>query len=69
MKRTCTRCGKDCDRDKMMCQKVSFHEMGKGGRLIRTRTVAWLCPSCVSQDPVWNSEPWTSAPGATAHVG
>lgn len=50
----CTKCSKPTDRDLLTVKKVNYHEMGAGGRTIRSRVVGWLCPSCVAGDDEWN---------------
>lgn len=55
----CSRCHTETDRELLTVKKVSFVEMGVGGRTLQSRVVAWLCPSCVKEDPDWNREPFT----------
>lgn len=52
----CTQCGKPTERDLLTVKKVVFLEMGLGGRTIRSRVVAWLCPYDIKQDDDWNRE-------------
>lgn len=59
----CTRCGVKPQseletegepvsaRELLTVKKVSFLEMGAGGRSIRSRVLDWLCPVCVAGDP------------------
>ena len=58
----CSECGAHCSRDLLTVKKVSFLEMGEGARTIRSRVVAWLCPSCVAADHEFNLEKF-KAPG------
>jgi hypothetical protein len=37
-----------------MVKKVTFSTMGEGPRVIKSRRVGWLCPSCVRDDEAWN---------------
>lgn len=66
----CTRCGQrpapeeTKARDLLTVKKVSFLEMGMGGRTLRSRVVDWLCPACVAKDEDYNREPFV-APGNT----
>lgn len=61
---TCTSCGRnDVPREDMMVKKVGFHEVGKSGKLIRSRTVDRLCPSCVVADPAWKQTKYSDSPG------
>ena len=59
----CTRCDTPQKRDLLTVKKVSFLEMGTGGRVVRSRVTHWLCPSCVSKDEDFNREPF-KAPGS-----
>lgn len=54
----CTNCGTATKRDLLTAKKVSFLEMGVGGRTIRSRVTGWLCPSCVKKDEDYNREPF-----------
>lgn len=58
----CTRCGKMPvpgdnfqSKDLLLAKKVYFFQMGHSGKAVRTRTVEWLCPACIEQDPDWNA--------------
>lgn len=55
---SCTRCGAPCDRELLTVFKVSFNEMGMGGRVLKSRVSDWLCPKCVKEDPHWNQLPF-----------
>lgn len=50
----CTRCGTPTARGSLVVKKVSFARMGEGAKLIRSRVLDWLCPSCTVADPDWN---------------
>lgn len=50
----CTRCGKEHPRSDLVAKVASFRELGVGGRLVRSRTVAWLCENCMVYDPDYN---------------
>lgn len=66
----CTICGaapglsETESRDLLTVKKVSFLEMGLGGRTLRSRVVGWLCPRCVKADPDYQREPF-AVPGDT----
>lgn len=51
----CTRCGRDETKDRLTALKVSFLRMGIGGRTLKSRVIAWLCPGCLGKDKVYNS--------------
>lgn len=59
----CTVCGLECERDVLVVKKINFAAMGAGGKVVRSRTKAWLCDTCLPKDPDWNAEPYSSAPG------
>ena len=46
----------DVDRELLTVKKVVFLEMGEGGRTVKSRVTAWLCPTCTATDPDWNRE-------------
>jgi hypothetical protein len=54
----CTRC--DAASDDLTTKQVAFL---KGGRRIRQRVVAWLCPECLEADTEWSLPKRASAPG------
>jgi hypothetical protein len=59
----CTNCGNNVPKDTMMVKKVSFHELGKSGKMVRSRTVDRLCAPCVVKDPAWSQKKWADSPG------
>jgi ribosomal protein S14 len=67
----CTRCGRSVGRENLKVKRVQFREMGAGGPVVATRTVAWLCvvpaadggPSCLESDPDWSREKYMASPG------
>lgn len=56
-------CGRETLRDLLTVMKVVFTEMGQGGKILRSRTVGWLCDECVEKNDYWNLQAFTSAPG------
>lgn len=63
IKYECTYCHVDVGRDKLMAKRVQFLTMGKSARVLRSRTVAWVCNDCAKLDNDWTSEPWMDSPG------
>jgi hypothetical protein len=49
----CTNCDTITDRDLLTIKQVRFVEIGVGGKQLKSRNIAWLCPACVARDPVW----------------
>jgi hypothetical protein len=43
--------------------KVQFTEMGAGAKVLRSRTLAWLCDECIEKEPAYNLPPHQGAPG------
>lgn len=56
-------CGRHTERELLTVKKVVFTVMGAGGKVLKSRTVAWLCDECVEKDPEYTSEPYANAPG------
>ena len=56
----CTQCGKQENREMLVVKKVQFQELGVLPTTLRSRSVAWLCPSCVAADADWNQELYSS---------
>lgn len=54
----CSRCHTHTSRELLTVKKVSFVEMGAGGRTLKCRVTAWLCPKCTAEDAVWQQEPF-----------
>lgn len=53
----CNGCGKPTRRSMLTVKKVLFTGMGAGAKTDRARVIAWLCPPCVKDDPIWNQPP------------
>jgi len=49
-----------------MVKRVQFREMGARGKVIMTRTLAWLCRPCLGRDAEWGRPAFTAAPGTEA---
>lgn len=63
----CSGCGKVTKRELLVVKKVQFQELGVKPLTLRSRSVAWLCPTCVARDPHWRQDPYAS-PGMTRPV-
>lgn len=67
----CSACGRNVGRDNLRAKQVAFREMGRNGKVIKSRTIAWLCvvpltvdgKSCLDKDPDYNRETWFDSPG------
>lgn len=68
---SCSLCNREVGKTNLYVKRATFKEVGKGGRLKRTRTVSWLCiipqpdgsPSCLHKDPDWNKPAYLESPG------
>jgi hypothetical protein len=65
----CTTCGEMpipgnniASRDMLLQKKVMFADMGTYGKVRRTRTVGWLCPKCLLEDPDYNAKKYPDRP-------
>lgn len=59
----CARCDATPGREGLVAVRVQFVTIGKPQRLIRSRTTEWICNPCMEQDPAYNQEALTDAPG------
>ena len=59
----CTECGNKPGRENLCVKRVSFNEIGRNGKRLKTRTVAWLCEDCRNIDPAWRAEKHHESPG------
>lgn len=50
----CTNCGEIIPREQVTVVRVQFMPPGSGAKVIKSRTINWLCPPCRDADPVWN---------------
>lgn len=50
-------------RDELSVKKAVFQKLGPGGRIIRSRSVGWICDTCRELDPDYLREPWSESPG------
>lgn len=50
----CTRCGEDRKRDELSQKKVMFAGIGSASTVFRSRTVDWLCETCLGNDEDYN---------------
>lgn len=55
-------------REMLTVKKVVFLEMGLGGRTIRSRVSAWLCPHCLVRDPDYNREKFITPAITDSHL-
>lgn len=59
----CDVCGDDVGRDNIYAKRVIFAQARRGGSVLKSRTVAWMCLPCLNKDPQFTSEKFVGAPG------
>jgi hypothetical protein len=52
----CTECGQDPGRENITVITVQFKPIGSGVKVLKSRTIGWLCPGCLLKNPTWNLE-------------
>lgn len=60
----CSRCGKRVPTAEAVAKRVTFTTIPKPIKVVRSRTLEWLCRPCAEGDPVWSMPPYSS-PGDT----
>lgn len=50
-------------RENLRVKRVQFLKIGRNGRIIRSRNVAFLCLSCMEADPDYLRPALTASPG------
>lgn len=50
----CGKCESELTREECYAKKVSYTTMGMRARILRMRTVAWLCIHCLRKEPEYN---------------
>lgn len=61
----CTNCNKPFTRENLTVVNVLFKTMGKGPKIKKSRTLAWLCIGCLEKHPMWQLP---NSQGAPSHV-
>lgn len=67
IKYVCSKCQREVGRENLVVQRVQFLTIGVNGKLLKTRTVGWVCRNvenaCLDTDPNWLAERYTGTPG------
>lgn len=64
----CGECGREYPRDKLTVKRVVFQTMGEAGKTLRSRTLKWLCVTCLDADEDFNRDRLAESPGlSTEH--
>jgi hypothetical protein len=59
----CTDCQRETLKALLTAVKVQFTGLGAGAKVIRSRTIAWLCDECLCKNVHWNLPAYSGAPG------
>lgn len=59
----CGACGQVTLRDLLVAKKVVFTGLGAGAKILKSRTVGWLCNECIELDEDYKLEKYSTAPG------
>jgi hypothetical protein len=60
---TCMTCNEVKPRDQLLARRVTWFEMGRAGKAVRSRTTGWQCRSCAEKDGDWQRDPLADSPG------
>ena len=64
----CTVCMNLTSPELLTVKRTSFSPRSEPSKVIRSRTTAWLCQSCIKKDPEWNLPAYKGAPGMTSEA-
>ena len=64
----CTKCGSLTSPELLTIKRANFSPRTKPVKVARSRTVAWLCPSCLESDHEYNLPAYKGAPGMTSEA-
>lgn len=56
----CTSCGSMESREDLLAKRAQYQTLGREPKTLRSRVVAWLCPSCIAKDPDYNVDSYSS---------
>ena len=59
----CSACQRETLRNLLIAVKVQFTPLGPGARVLRSRTISWLCNECIEENEYWNLPAFSGAPG------
>lgn len=62
----CSCCGAITSPELLTVKRVQFMPRTRTTKVIRSRSVAWLCGGCLAKDPDWNREAYKGSPGMTS---
>lgn len=56
----CSVCRQQYPKTHLRVKRCQFKEFGKGGRILRSRDVAYLCIPCMQEDPDYKQPAYAS---------
>ena len=59
----CGVCGMSHPRETLLAKRVQFVEMGRGGRVLRSRVTQWVGPCCLEKDADFTRPELAASPG------
>lgn len=62
----CTACGNITSPELLTIVRVNFSPRKQPQKVIRSRSVAWLCEKCLDANEIWNSPAYKGSPGMTS---
>lgn len=60
---TCMCCNQLKAREELTTKRAVFYAMGRAGRMVRSRTIGFICSVCLEQDPHWTRRSRVDSPG------
>lgn len=64
----CTNCGQITSPELLTIKRVQFAARSQPAKIVKSRTVLWLCEKCLALDPEWNLPAYKGAPGMTSQA-
>lgn len=62
----CSVCGNLTSPELLTVKRVNFSPRTKSNKVIRSRTMSWLCEGCLERDEDWSRPAFKGAPGMTS---
>ncbi len=64
----CTKCGNLTSPELLTIKRANYSPRKQPNKIVRSRTVAWLCPGCLQEDVEYNLPAYKGAPGMTSEA-
>lgn len=59
----CATCGVEAGRENLLAKRVGYYRLSKPQKLVRSRTVKWLCVGCAEAEQEFQQEAIAASPG------